>query len=59
MNDGKIAEGELRRLFGDRIPLEAVDILLHCPPDWTVERVRQEIRAIAEHPKRNEKAPRG
>jgi len=45
----------LRRLFGDRIPLEAVDILLHCPPDWTVERVRQEIRAIAEHPKHNEK----
>ena len=46
---GKITHEELRELFGDAVPIEAVRILMveDASDDRTVEDVRAEIKALA------------
>lgn len=47
MNDEKITQTELFKLFGDAIPLEAAHILFSAPPEMTVDEVRDKIRKFA------------
>ncbi|MER9196404.1 hypothetical protein NKI13_24485 [Mesorhizobium australicum] len=44
---GKITQAELVAMFGDAMPIEAAELLWKCPPDWTTDRLRSELRALA------------
>lgn len=43
----KIQRDELRELFGDRLPIEAVNLIWNCEPGKTVAEARAELRALA------------
>ncbi|MGR3495243.1 hypothetical protein [Citreimonas sp.] len=43
----RITQSELQQLFGDRIPVEAVNLFWNCPPEWTLDKLRAEIRKLA------------
>jgi len=44
----KITPAELREWFGSEMPIEAVNLLFNCPGDWTIGKVRDETRKLAE-----------
>lgn len=44
---GKIGQDELRRIFGDTIPIEAVQTLWDADESKTIEDIRAEITALA------------
>jgi hypothetical protein len=54
---GKITRAELVAMFGDAIPIEAAELLWECPPDWTTDRLRSELRALASPALREAAAP--
>lgn len=43
----KISQLELRELFGDNMPMEAVQVVFGAPPERTVGEIRAELREIA------------
>lgn len=43
----KLSQNELRELFGDEIPVEAVDIFWNSPGEKTLGEIREELRALA------------
>lgn len=47
MTDNRFTKEELQDLFGDSIPMEAVKLIFQCPPEWTMEKLRSEIRKVA------------
>lgn len=49
MIDEKITQEELVELFGESIPMEAVQVLFDAPDEWTIGMVRAEVRRIAQN----------
>ena len=41
MSAGKITLDELAARFGGEIPASVAALLWSCPPEWTVEKVRE------------------
>jgi len=48
MSDYLITQTELRKLFGDEIPIEAMNLIFNSPDTMTVGEVRTKLRKIAE-----------
>lgn len=46
-DQGPITQAEMIELFGEAMPIEAVDALFKAPDHWTTGQVRGEIRRIA------------
>jgi len=42
-----ITQEDLIELFGEAMPIEAVNLLWNCPGEWTLGRLRSELRKIA------------
>ena len=47
MKGKPITQAEIIALFGDAIPLQAVQLITDMPPGMTFDRVRQQLHAIA------------
>lgn len=53
MPDNRITQAEMMEMFGERIPIEAVNLLWDSPGDWTIKQVRERLRVIAAEKKRH------
>lgn len=59
MSDGKITHVELGDIFGETIPVEAINLLFNVAPDtMTIGEIRVQLRAIGAKHKRTEGAYR-
>lgn len=43
----KITQAEMVEMFGEAMPVEAVNLLWDSPGDWTLGQLRAELRRIA------------
>lgn len=47
MNTDKITREEMRELFGEDCPVEAVQLMFEATPDTTVAELRAQLRELA------------
>ena len=52
--EGPITSDDLAAWFGDQMPAEVARIVFDAPAEWTVGRVRREIRKLARQAMRSE-----
>lgn len=53
MGGSRITQAEMMEMFGERMPIEAVNLLWSAPDDWTLRQVRERLREIAAEKKRH------
>lgn len=47
MKTGPVTQAEIVEIFGDTIPLQAVQLVTDMPSDMTFDKLRAELKAIA------------